>query len=51
MIDSRLRDVLRGNEDNYLLPFYWQHGNHRAKIPRQIARIHASGGPWESGYL
>ena len=43
MIDSRLRDVLRGNEDNYLLPFYWQHGNHRDKIPEQIARIRASG--------
>ena len=43
MIDSRLSDVLAGNEDNYLLPFYWQHGNHRAKIPEQIARIRASG--------
>ena len=43
MIDSRLRDVLRGNDDNYLLPFYWQHGNHRDKIPEQIARIRASG--------
>ena len=43
MIDSRLSDVLSGNEDNYLLPFYWQHGNHRAKIPEQIARIRASG--------
>ena len=43
MIDSRLRDILAGNEDNYLLPFYWQHGNHREKIPGQIARIRASG--------
>jgi hypothetical protein len=43
MTDSRLRDVLGGKEDNYLLPFYWQHGNHRDKIPEQIARIRASG--------
>ena len=41
--DTRLRDVLEGKEDNYLLPFYWQHGNHRDKIPGQIERIRASG--------
>ena len=43
MIDSRLQDVLAGREDNYLLPFYWQHGNHRDRIPEQIERIRASG--------
>ena len=43
MTDARLQDVLAGNEDNYLLPFYWQHGNHRDKIPEQVARIRESG--------
>ncbi len=40
---TRLSDVLAGREDNYLLPFYWQHGNHTERIPEQIERIHASG--------
>lgn len=42
-MDKRLVDVLNGKEDNYILPFYWQHGNHYEKIPGQIARIYASG--------
>lgn len=41
--DQRLLDVLNGREDNYLLPFYWQHGNHRDRIPEQIKRIYDSG--------
>ena len=40
---ERLVDVLHGREDNYLLPFYWQHGDHREKIPEQIERICKSG--------
>ena len=40
---SRLHDILSGREDNYLLPFYWQHGDHTDKIPEQVARIAASG--------
>ncbi|MBQ6246691.1 MAG: hypothetical protein IJK04_07480 [Kiritimatiellae bacterium] len=40
---SRLCDILSGKEDNYLLPFYWQHGDHTDKIPGQIAGIAASG--------
>ncbi len=43
MTDTRLLDVLSGREENYLLPFYWQHGDHAAKIPEQIARIRATG--------
>ncbi len=39
----RLKQVLSGQEDNYLLPFYWQHGNHRERIPEQLERIFASG--------
>ena len=43
MSDSRLYDVLNRQEDNYLLPFYWQHGTHRDRIPAQIQRIYESG--------
>ncbi len=40
---NRLHDILSGGEANYLLPFYWQHGDHTEKIPEQVARIAASG--------
>ena len=33
MSNNRLQDVLHRLEDNYLLPFYWQHGTHRDRIP------------------
>lgn len=40
---SKLYDILNGKEENYLLPFYWQHGDHRETIPREIERIYKSG--------
>ena len=43
MKDARLSEVLGGREQNYLLPFYWQHGTHRDRIPAQIERIRKSG--------
>ena len=43
MKDRRLWEIMNGEEDNYLLPFYWQHGNHHDKIPEQIKRIYDSG--------
>ncbi len=43
MTDTRLLDVFSGREGNYLLPFYWQRGNHYDRIPAQIARIRATG--------
>lgn len=43
MKDARLSEVLGGREENYLLPFYWQHGTHRDRIPEQIERIYQSG--------
>ena len=43
MKDTRLSDVILGREDNYLLPFYWQHGTHRDRIPAQVQRIYESG--------
>lgn len=42
-MDARLSDVLNGRESNYLLPFYWQHGDHYDLIPEQIQRIYDSG--------
>jgi len=42
-MDKRLHDVLNNKEDNYLLPFYWQHGDHTAAIPDEVERIYQSG--------
>lgn len=42
-MDKRLSDVLSHRESNYLLPFYWQHGDHYDHIPEQIKRIYDSG--------
>ena len=42
-MNKRISDVLSGKEDNYMLPFYWQHGDHREKIPEQVERIYKSG--------
>lgn len=42
-MDKRLSDVLCHKEGNYLLPFYWQHGDHYERIPEQIKRIYDSG--------
>ncbi|MBQ8186847.1 MAG: glycosyl transferase family 2 [Clostridia bacterium] len=40
---QRLQDVLTGREDNYMLPFYWQHGDHTGTIPEEVQRIYDSG--------
>ena len=40
---SRLEDVLAGRENNYMLPFYWQHGDHTDTIPEEVRRIYDSG--------
>lgn len=42
-MDQRLSDVLSGREANYLLPFFWQCGDHREKLPGQIEEIYQSG--------
>ncbi|MGN1345219.1 MAG: hypothetical protein ACI4V1_00415 [Eubacteriales bacterium] len=38
-----LSDVLSGCEANYMLPFYWQHGDHYDTIPDEVERIFQSG--------
>ncbi len=40
---DRLNDVLAGVEANYMLPFYWQHGDHYDTIPAEVERIAQSG--------
>ncbi len=40
---QRLSDVLTGAEANYMLPFYWQHGDHYDTIPAEVERIYQSG--------
>lgn len=42
-MNKRVYEALNGLEDNYMLPFYWQHGDHREKIPEQVERIYQSG--------
>ncbi|WP_077620650.1 glycosylhydrolase-like jelly roll fold domain-containing protein [Bacillus sinesaloumensis] len=39
---TRLNDVLQGNEDNYILPFFWQHGEEEEVLREEMARIHES---------
>ena len=40
---KRLDDILQNRTGYHLFPFYWQHGDHRQKIPEQIERISQSG--------
>ncbi len=42
-MDKMLSDVLSRSEANYMLPFYWQHGDHTDNIPHEIERIYNSG--------
>jgi hypothetical protein len=42
-MNSRLREVLEGKEANYILPFFWQHGEDEAILREEIVRIFESG--------
>lgn len=42
-MDPKLLEIINGREENYLFPFYWQHGDHTEKIPEQIQTIYDSG--------
>ena len=42
-MDKKLQDILKGKEENYLLPFFWQHGDHTEKLAEQIQTIYDSG--------
>ena len=36
-------DVLQGKEDNYILPFFWQHGESKELLEEGMQRIYDSG--------
>lgn len=37
---KRLRNVLQGKEDNYMLPFFWQHGEDEETLRKYMHVIH-----------
>ncbi|WP_419875414.1 glycosylhydrolase-like jelly roll fold domain-containing protein [Candidatus Pristimantibacillus sp. PTI5] len=39
----KLSEVLNGQEDNYILPFFWQHGEEEHVLREEMARISESG--------
>ena len=42
-MEPRLMDVLQGKEDNYILPFFWQHGESKELLEEGMQRIYDSG--------
>ncbi len=41
-MSTRFYDMVTGNEDNYILPFFWQHGEEEDVLREEMARIHES---------
>ncbi|WP_338119240.1 glycosyl hydrolase [Paenibacillus polysaccharolyticus] len=39
----KLQEVLVGKEENYILPFFWQHGENEEVLREEMARIYDSG--------
>ncbi|AZS14314.1 glycosylhydrolase-like jelly roll fold domain-containing protein [Paenibacillus lutimineralis] len=39
----RLQEVLKGQEGNYILPLFWQHGEEEGILREEMQRIHESG--------
>ncbi|UKS28006.1 glycosyl transferase family 2 [Paenibacillus sp. HWE-109] len=42
-MSNRIKEVLEGREQNYILPFLWQHGEEEYLIREEMARVHESG--------
>jgi hypothetical protein len=42
-MSNHLEGVLSGNEDNYLLPFFWQRGEEESVIREEMAHVYDSG--------
>ncbi|QOS79414.1 glycosyl transferase family 2 [Paenibacillus sp. JNUCC31] len=40
---TKLQEVLTGKEENYILPFFWQHGEEEEVLRDEMARIYESG--------
>ena len=43
MENDRLQQVLQGKEDNYLLPFFWLHGEKQEVVEEYIEKMYACG--------
>ncbi len=41
-VRSRIDDVLEDRTGNYILPFFWQHGEDEARLREEMCRIHDS---------
>lgn len=42
-MEKRLREVLENSGENYILPFFWQHGEDRELLHEGMEKIHESG--------
>ena len=42
-MERRLREVLKGKGDNYILPFFWQHGETKELLEEGMEKICACG--------
>ena len=42
-MEKRLQEVLRGEEGNYILPFFWQHGESEEKLREMMGAVQDSG--------
>ena len=42
-MDKRLNEVLKNQEDNFLLPFFWMHDGHNAELPALVEQVYLSG--------
>lgn len=42
-MELKLKEVRNGKEENYILPFFWQHGESRELLCEGMERIHESG--------
>ncbi|WP_240418984.1 glycosylhydrolase-like jelly roll fold domain-containing protein [Paenibacillus periandrae] len=42
-MNNRFKEVLEGQEHNYILPFLWQHGEEEKVIREEMARVHEAG--------
>ncbi len=42
-VEKSILEALGGEEQNYLLPFFWQHGEEESVLREEIASIYDSG--------
>lgn len=42
-MEKRLKEVLNREEGNYILPFFWQHGEEGGKLREMMDAVYSSG--------